>query len=71
MSIETEHTLKADNVHGGIVKAGSFILVDSEGNPVIQFRAGESKTLQIMDGHGNICMEIHIGQTPGKMLSNV
>ena len=68
MPTETEHSHKADTYQGDIVKAGTIILVDPEENPVIQFRAGKNKTLQIMDGYGNICLEVHLGQTPGKEL---
>jgi hypothetical protein len=68
MPVETEHTQKADTFQGDIVKAGTIILVDPDDNPVVQFRAARDKTLQIMDGFGNICMEIHLGQTPGKEL---
>ena len=68
MPTEAEHTQKADNYQGDVVKAGTIILVDPEDNPVIQFRAAENKTLLIMDGFGNICLELHLGQTPGKEL---
>ncbi len=68
MPVETGHTRKAATFQGEIVKAGTIILVDPEDNPVIQIRAGNEKTLQIMDGFGNICLEIHIGQTAGKQL---
>ena len=56
-----EHALRADIVQGEIVKSECFILVDSTGNPVIEIRAGEENTLQIMDKYGNIRTEIRIG----------
>ncbi len=64
----TEHTLNADIIQTGIVKSSCFILVDSDGNPVVEFRADEENTFQILDKHGNICTEIRLGQTPGKEL---
>ena len=56
-----EHTLRADIVQTEIVKSECFIIVDSSGNPVIEFRAGEENTLQIIDKYGNIRTEIKIG----------
>ena len=56
-----EHALRADIVQGEIVKSECFILVDSNGNPVIELRAGKDGTLQIMDKYGNIRTEIRIG----------
>ena len=57
-----EHTLRADIVQTEIVKSEGFIIVDSNGNPVIELRAGKENTLQIMDKYGNIRTEIKIGQ---------
>ena len=58
-----EHTLRADIVQTDIVKSKCFILVDSTGNPVVELRAGEDNTIQIMDKYGNIRTEIRIGPT--------
>ena len=64
----TTKSEQADLIHARIVRTKSLILVDEEDNPVIQVRAGAGHTLQLMDQHGNICLEIHLGQTPGKEL---
>ena len=56
-----EHILRADIVQTEIVKSECFIIVDSNGNPVVELRADDDKTLQIMDKYGNIRTEIRIG----------
>ena len=56
-----EHTLRADIVQAEIVKSECFIIVDDSGNPVVELRAGEDRTLQIMDKYGNVRTEIRIG----------
>ena len=66
MSQVAEHAVRAERIETKILKAESFILIDPEGNPVAEIRGGRNKTLQIMDKFGNICSEIHFGQTPGK-----
>jgi len=68
MAQVAEQILKTQLIDTEVLKSRCFILVDAEGNPVVEFRAGQENTLQIMDKHGNICTEIRIGQTPGKEL---
>jgi hypothetical protein len=61
-------TEQADLIQTSILRTKSLILVDEDDNPVIELRGGADHTLQLMDKHGNICAEIHLGQTPGKEL---
>ena len=71
MAQATEHSIKADIIQAEIIKSESLIITDSNGNPVVQLRAGAENTIQIMDKYGNICTEIHIGQTPGKHIKSI
>jgi hypothetical protein len=64
------HMQKSHLIQTEILKTRSFILVDSNESPVLELRAGDDNTLQIMDKYGNICTEIRIGQTPGKEFSS-
>jgi hypothetical protein len=56
-----EHTLRADIVQTDIVRSECLILVDPNGNPVIEFRGGRDNTLQVIDKYGNIKTEIKLG----------
>jgi hypothetical protein len=64
-----EHTVRAEITEAELVKAKSFVIVDPDGNPVVQLRGGENNTLQVLDRYGNIQAELHFGQTPGKHIS--